>query len=232
MNRKRARVIYASIGAAIVATAAWIGSGDPDDLEATQLATADSTISSAGGDVALDSASSPISGFWISDRGIIAAASELQIPPQDAARIQLRAWISDSTARIAVAILADHAALRGALDTLAQALDISPARPAIADSRRARYDAQTGKLLGLPARELERRFIATQIESHGWAIQDLRALAGLARDPEVRAMLLSRGAQLEELHLAMLEQRQQAIATADSIAQAAREARMKRGRGR
>jgi hypothetical protein len=155
----------------------------------------------------------------------------MQRPAIDAARLQLQSWSSDTTMNLALLIARDHVALRDALDSLAFARHLPPARSALADSLLLPYQEQLTALYGLPARELERRFIVTQRATHARAITDLTALGALARDGDVKAMLTIRAIQSERLHLAQLDQWLQARHAADSIAAvAAAEQRERRRR--
>jgi hypothetical protein len=196
-RRRRARAWYAVVATAIVIAAATTGETSANEPERV-------VVAESGGDVALDSTVALDSVAWLSDADIIALAASMQTPAIAAAQLELQSWSNDTTLNLALQLSRDHAALRATLDSVAAAHRLVPQRPLVADSLLAPYDLQVSAILGFGGRELEQRFLASQREAHTRAIADLGALAVLAREPDLRALLLGRAMVIERDHLARL----------------------------
>jgi hypothetical protein len=222
-RRTRRRLIYGGVSSAVIAAAAL--SGMAGGAGAAQDA---ARVTFSGGDLAADSV--PVRVAWLNDSSIVFLVRAMQPPAIAAARLQLQSWSDDTTANVAITVARDHAALAATMDSIAGAGRFGGVRPAIADSLLAPYDAQLSSLWGLGARDLGRRFIATQREAHERAIGDLAGLASLARDAGLRDVIATRVIVMEQGHLTALRDRERAMIVADSVLQAARAARSRRNR--
>lgn len=218
-NRRVRKTIFAVGSVAVVATAAFIGSGQ-GRAEAR-------TWEQSTGDVAVDT-TPDTRGVWFSDANIVALVREMNAPTMDAARLQLANWDDAAAAEIARQILAEHGTALAALDSVEQAMKIGNARPAIADSAVAPYARQVEVLAGLPPRQLSRTYVASQIEAHRRAEADLESLAAATLSPDLQSVLLTRIIPMERAHRALLERRQAMLTQADSVARDSAETRNRR----
>jgi hypothetical protein len=194
-HRRRRRLGRWAGSIAILATAAMAGS-ERGGLDARS----DPTAVVAGGEVVLDSADAAMPP-WLTDSNVVALVDSMQRTTIAAARYQLQSWASDSTVNLALLLVRDHSAMLISVDSVAAVRRIVAKRPAVSDSLLAPYAAQITSLYGLWNVEREKRFLATQRDAHTRAVADLTALAAVARDPELSAVL-GRALHLERDHLA------------------------------
>jgi hypothetical protein len=222
-RRTRRRLIYGGVSTAVIAAAALSGlaggAGAAEDA---------ARVTFSGGDLAADSV--PVRVPWLNDSSIVFLVRAMQPPAIAAARLELQSWSDDTTANLAITLARDHTALAATLDSIATVGRFVGVRPAISDSLLAPYEAQLSSLWGLGARDLGRRFIATQREVHERAIGDLAGLASIARNLGLRDMIATRAIVMERSHLTALRDRERAMFEADSILQATRAARARRNR--
>jgi hypothetical protein len=195
-HRRRRRLFRWVTSIAILTAAAFAG-GEPRGLDARS----DLTTVVSGGEVALDSVDAMPR--WLNDSNIVALVDSMQLTTIAAARYQLQSWASDSTVNLALLLARDHAAMLISVDSVATVRRIAARRPAVADSLLAPYLPQITSLYGLWAAEREKRFLATQRDTHVRALADLTALAAVVRDPDL-GVVLSRSVQMERDHLARL----------------------------
>jgi hypothetical protein len=194
-RRRRRRLVRWAGSIAVLTIAAMAGS-DRGGLDARS----DLTAAVAGGEVVLDSAAASMPP-WLTDSNVVALVDSMQRMTIAAARYQLQSWASDSTVNLALLLVRDHSAMLISIDSVAAARRIVAKRPAVSDSLLAPYALQVTSLYGLWNVDREKRFLATQRDAHARAVTDLTALAAVARDPELSAVL-GRALQLERDHLA------------------------------
>jgi hypothetical protein len=87
----------------------------------------------AGGEVAapLDKDSATVAVKWMGDDNIIALARLLNVRVKAAADYELQQWGSDTTRALAEQMAREHAVIRYTIDSLAEALKMTPMLPAL-----------------------------------------------------------------------------------------------------
>jgi putative membrane protein len=162
-------------------------------------ATAASVKRQAGGEViaVLDRDSEPVVMKWIGDDNIIALARLLNVRVKAGADYELQQWGSDTTRAFAEAMAREHAAIRYSIDSLAEALKLTPVLPALS----AEIDSVTRQqltMLYVPGgRPLDRAYVKEQIASHEYMLDYLTKFGAAAERQELRAMMDTISAKLK-----------------------------------
>lgn len=198
-----------------------------DDAEAAARRTRDS----AAGEVAQYALMKPPV-QWLTDSNLVSLATSVNSAPMALARLQMQAWSNPQVQAFAAEIIRDHAALQRSIDSAAQAHRIPAQAPAVAESMLLPYDSTVASLTGLPATELEPRFLDAMAAMHLRTARDFGALAGNATDPDLRGVLTNKAIQMEQAHGAKAKLIAASLAKADSAKRAAAQATTQGRRGR
>jgi len=158
---------------------------------------------------------------WLTDSNIVALATVVNEGAMNLARAESQAWTDEPTHQYALMILRDHAALQTSLDSLAAKHRVPSQTPAIAAEFHARYDSLAAPLAGLPAVEVDPKFLTLVQELHGKTTIDFGALAGNTTDPDLKALLAIRAASMEDMHVTRAKTLLASLASADSAKRAA-----------
>src|SRR3954469_1484787 len=179
-------------------------------------------VDSSGGDVSQYSLmTTPIG--WLTDSNIVALVSMVNDAPMSLARAESQSWTDQQVHDFALEIIRDHAAFQTSVDSLMGKRRIPPQLPAVAESMRPMYDSLGTRLAGLPASEVDKRFLALEDSIHTHTSIDFGALGGNAADPDLRAMLAIRATDMEQRHLARSRDMALSIAKADSAKRVAKD---------
>src|SRR3954463_16545149 len=171
-------------------------------------------VDSSGGEVSQYSLmTSPVG--WLTDSNIVALVGMVNEAPANIARAESQAWTDQQVHDFALLIIRDHAALQTAVDSLIAKHRIPLQVPAVAESMRPTYDSVANRRSGLPASEVDKKFLALEDEIHGHTLLDFGALGGNASDPDLRALLAIRGTEMERQHLARSRDLAASVAKAD-----------------
>jgi hypothetical protein len=160
---------------------------------------------------------------WLTDSNIVSLAAVVNDAPMALSRAESQSWTDQPTHEYALMVLRDHAALQASIDSLASHHHLPAQAPAIGAEFHAKYDSAAGALTGLPAAQVDPKFLAQMIELHGRTILDFGALAGNTTDPDLRALLSIRAQAMEQQHLTRAQQLTASLAAADSAKQAAKQ---------
>jgi putative membrane protein len=160
---------------------------------------------------------------WLTDSNIVSLVAMVNEGPVELAKTESQAWTDEQVHGYAMQIIHDHAALQFSIDSLIAKHRIPPQEPAVAESMRPQYDSIVSQLNGLPASEVDKRFLALEDQIHSHSIIDFGALGGNASDPDLRAMLAIRATEMERAHLARARDLMKSVASADSAKQAAKD---------
>jgi predicted outer membrane protein len=173
----------------------------------------------AAGTVVVDtsSAAPAIEPRWLDDANALALASQMNARQIAAAQSELQAWRSDTVRAFAVAMLQQHNALQHAIDSVAGAVQITPAAPAVANDIAAAMQAQVDSMVSLRGGGLDRAYVAQQIASHQTMTDYLDQLSTLAERPEVKAVLSDASAR-SAAALTQARSIEASFAAADSLA--------------
>jgi hypothetical protein len=209
------------VGLALSAAVAACDSGDEPVAQGT------ARPDSASGEVAQYALMKNTVG-WLTDSNIVALASQVNSDAQGMARLESQAWTREPFRLLAAEIMRDHARMQFAIDSLAQRLRIPAQLPAVAAELKAPYDSIVASQVGLPLTEREAQFLDMIAKEHARSTTDFGALAGNATDPDLKALLATRGVLMEQTHIA----RARVIAGAMQRADSARQDSVQARRGR
>jgi predicted outer membrane protein len=157
---------------------------------------------------------------WLSDPNVLSLLSLINARQMAAADVELEEWHSDTVRAFATQVAHDHAVLQRSIDSLVERLNMMPVRPALAVPVGAAFQAQFDSMVAYragPRGSLDRAFVRQEIVGHALMAQYVRALAGVAERPELRA-LLSSAATLANTEGARARGVQARLAVADSQA--------------
>jgi putative membrane protein len=169
---------------------------------------------------------------WLTDSNIVSLVDMVNQAPVNLAKTESQAWTDEQVHGYAMQIIHDHAALQFSIDSLIAKHRIPPQEPAVAESMRSQYDSIVSQLNGLPASEVDKRFLALEEQVHNRTVIDFGALGGNASDPDLRAMLAIRATEMERAHLARARDLTKSVASADSAKQVAKDSSRAGHRGR
>ena len=177
-------------------------------------------VDSSGGEVSQFSLMQNAVG-WLTDSNVVSLAATVNEAPMSLARAESQAWTDDQTHQYAMMVLRDHAALQSSIDSLAAKHRLPSQTPAVAADFHARYDSAANSIAGLPAAQVDPKFVTAVIDLHERTLLDFGALAGNTLDPDLRALLAIRAVTMEQQHITRARQLAASIASADSAKAAA-----------
>lgn len=178
-------------------------------------------VDSSGGEVSQFSLMQNAVG-WLTDSNIVSLASVVNQSAVNLARAESQAWTDEPTHQYALMILRDHAAFQSSLDSLAAKHRLPAQSPAVATEFHARYDSVASGLSGLPASEVDPKFLSLVNALHAKTLVDFGALAGNAIDPDLKALLTIRAETMEQQHITRATALAASIVAADSAKLAAK----------
>ena len=162
---------------------------------------------------------------WFSDSNLVSLASLVNNAPMALARTETQAWANEAVHGLAADMLRDHAAFQVSIDSLAGKLRLPSQRPAVADGMQASYDSAITPMTVLVTEQREAKFLDATLSLHAKTISDFGAIAGNASDPDLRALLATRGVLMEQTHVAKAQLIAAAVTKADSSKAAERAAK-------
>lgn len=157
------------------------------------------------GDVALDSAAQTVNAHWLTDSNVVALVALVNQRQQDLAHMELSGWASDTVQSLATAMLHAYAAQQQSLDSLAGALHMRPAFPAVGMALDTSLQQRAATLQGLGAARLDSAFLRAASVQDQWAADYLDQLATVATSPELGAFV-AKAANRATLQLNQLQQ--------------------------
>jgi hypothetical protein len=176
---------------------------------------------SSAGDVALDSATQTVNAHWLTDSNVVALLGLVDQRQAELARAELQSWGSDTVEALALGMSRAYAAQQQSLDSLAGALHIRPAFPAVGVALDTSLQQRVATLQGLGAARLDSAFLRAASVQDAWAANYLDQLSAVATSPEVAAFA-AKAANRATLQLNAIQQfltlRTAALATTDSTA--------------
>lgn len=187
-----------------------------------------STRDSASGEVAQYALMKNSIG-WLTDSNIVALATQVNSAAQGSSKLEAQGWSIEALRSLATGIVAEHARMQYAIDSVASLKRIPSQVPAVAPSVQAPYDSMLRPQIGLPLAERESKFLDMLLAEHARTTTDFAALAGNASDPDLRALLANRGVMMEQAHVARAKLIQAAFSRADSVRADSAKAAPRRG---
>ncbi|MEO5566997.1 MAG: hypothetical protein ABIR92_00805 [Gemmatimonadaceae bacterium] len=153
---------------------------------------------------------------WLTDSNIVALAGQLNRDAQKIAQLEADVWASVPLHALALDLIRDHSRLQVSIDSVASLRRLPSQAPAVAPMMQAPYDSLLATQVGLPMTERESKLIEMLSAVHDRTITDFGALAGNATDPDLRAVLATRGVLMEQAHLARIKLLDAAMVKSDS----------------
>jgi hypothetical protein len=209
-----------------VAGACGRGDGDtrvPATAATQTTATANDSATradSAAGEVAPESSATKVAGRWLSDANALALFSTMNAAQLAAASVELGGWRSDTVRAFAASVARNHAALQHSADSLAARLGIQPITPALAAEVSATMQAQIDSMRAYRGEQLDRAFLAQQLEGQGLMSDYAGQLSGVAQRPELQAFLASAAGSVAS-EVGTARALQHGLVVADSLSAAA-----------
>lgn len=220
------RIVVAAIAAASVAGCRHKDAGKsrtaaatipPDSIARDTVGEPVSDTMEVAGEVVDDTAATTTE-RWLFDPNVLSLLSMMNARQMSAAEVELGEWHSPDVRDFATQMARDHAAFQRSIDSVAERMNMMPARPAIAGQIAAAFQAQIDSMVsarGGPRGELDRAFVRQQIGGHDLMLRYVQQLSGVAERPELRA-LLSQAATFARTESARARGMQARLALADS----------------